>query len=97
MSASVVGSDMCIRDWRRAWPGPAAGVHPGIVPRLWQDFGRDQILNAGGGIHGHPKGIAAGGRAMCQAVEWAMQGRSLREDGLPEELRLAVEKWGVVE
>lgn len=82
---------------RRAWPGPAAGVHPGIVPRLWKDFGRDQILNAGGGIHGHPGGIAAGGRAMRQAVEWAMQGRSLREGGLPEELRLAVEKWGVVE
>ena len=45
---------------KRAWPGPSVGIHPGMVPHLLADYGNDVVINAGGGIHGHPDGAAAG-------------------------------------
>lgn len=82
---------------KRAWPGPSVGIHPGMVPRVLADYGRDVIINAGGGIHGHPDGPAAGARAMQQAVELALAGRRFA-DGIPAtfpELEKAVATWGV--
>ncbi|WJP97682.1 2,3-diketo-5-methylthiopentyl-1-phosphate enolase [Macrococcus bovicus] len=53
----------------RAFPVPSAGIHPGLVSRLIDDFGSDIVINAGGGVHGHPDGAAAGGRAFLEAIE----------------------------
>ncbi|EPE62990.1 2,3-diketo-5-methylthiopentyl-1-phosphate enolase [Exiguobacterium sp. S17] len=50
-------------------PVPSAGIHPGLVPDIIRDFGTDVVINAGGGIHGHPDGAAAGARAFRQAIE----------------------------
>lgn len=50
-------------------PVCGGGVHPGLVPQLLEDCGRDIILAAGGAIQGHPMGAAAGGTAMRQAVD----------------------------
>lgn len=80
-----------------SWPGPSVGIHPGMVPRLLADYGRDVVINAGGGIHGHKSGPRAGARAMRQAVELALAGRSFT-DPLPsghEELATAIQQWGV--
>ncbi|MBI4226748.1 MAG: 2,3-diketo-5-methylthiopentyl-1-phosphate enolase [Candidatus Omnitrophica bacterium] len=80
-----------------AWPGPSVGIHPGMVPRLLADYGRDVVINAGGGIHGHPRGAQAGARAMRQAVELALAGRPFTEP-LPSghgELAVALTHWGV--
>ena len=79
-----------------AWPGPSVGIHPGMVPRLLADYGMDLIINAGGGIHGHPQGPQAGARAMRQAVDLALAGRALTEP-LPAdhtELATAIAQWG---
>lgn len=79
------------------WPGPSVGVHPGMVPRLLGDYGRDVVINAGGGVHGHPQGPRAGARALQQAVELALAGRSFTEP-LPsghDELAAAIHQWGV--
>ena len=38
------------------FPVPSAGIHPGMVPNLVADFSMDHVINAGGGIHGHPDG-----------------------------------------
>ncbi|OGX79470.1 2,3-diketo-5-methylthiopentyl-1-phosphate enolase [Exiguobacterium sp. SH31] len=50
-------------------PVPSAGIHPGLIPDIIRDFGTDVVINAGGGIHGHPDGAAAGARAFRQAIE----------------------------
>lgn len=79
-----------------AWPGPSVGIHPGMVPRLLADYGRDVVINAGGGIHGHPQGARAGARAMRQAIELALAGRPFTEP-LPvghNELATAIARWG---
>lgn len=53
---------------KRAFPVPSAGVHPGLVKRIIDDFGEDIVINAGGGVHGHPDGATAGGEAFLQAI-----------------------------
>ena len=79
-----------------SFPVPSAGIHPGIVPRIIRDFGTDVIVNAGGGIHGHPLGTAAGGRAFVQAIDAVMQGKTLESRAADqEELRAAIQAWGV--
>lgn len=52
-----------------ALPGPSAGIHVGILPQLFRDFGRDVIVNAGGAVHGHPGGTRLGARVLSQAAE----------------------------
>jgi len=60
-----------------------------------RDFGRDVVVNAGGGIHGHPMGAAAGGKAFRQAIDAALAGIPLEKHAATnEELRAAIELWG---
>lgn len=77
------------------FPVPSAGIHPGMVPMLYQDFGLDHIVNAGGGIHGHPGGPVAGGKAFVDAIAATRQGIPLSNFESPE-LSAALEKWGIV-
>ncbi len=80
---------------QRSFPVPSAGIHPGLVPFLYEDLGNDQIINAGGGIHGHPQGSAAGGRAFGAAIEAVVAGRTLTEAAeTSEELCTALALWG---
>lgn len=65
--------------WKQTIPVPSAGIHPGMVPQLIQDFGIDCVINAGGGIHGHPEGAQGGGRAFRQAIDGTLQGLSLEQ------------------
>ncbi|MBU8787178.1 MULTISPECIES: 2,3-diketo-5-methylthiopentyl-1-phosphate enolase [Bacillus] len=77
---------------------PSAGIHPGMVPLLMKDFGIDHIINAGGGIHGHPNGASGGGRAFRAAVEAVLEAEPIEEKAKRSpDLRLALEKWGKVE
>lgn len=79
-------------------PAPSAGIHPGLVPVLIRDFGLELVINAGGGIHGHPQGSTAGGKAFLDAISAVLGGRTLREAATRSvKLSLAIEKWGVVE
>ncbi|HSJ38211.1 MAG TPA: 2,3-diketo-5-methylthiopentyl-1-phosphate enolase [Planococcus sp. (in: firmicutes)] len=76
------------------FPVPSAGIHPGLVPLLVKDFGIDSIINAGGGVHGHPLGAAGGGRAFRQAVDAVLAGSALQDpEAQPEELKTALELW----
>ncbi|KAF0995901.1 MULTISPECIES: 2,3-diketo-5-methylthiopentyl-1-phosphate enolase [Geobacillus] len=82
----------------RAFPVPSAGIHPGLVPLLVRDFGLDSIVNAGGGIHGHPDGAIGGGRAFRTAIDAVLAGRPLRAAAAENEaLQKAIDRWGVVE
>jgi len=80
---------------KRPFPVPSAGIHPGLVPQLYADFGLEQVVNAGGGIHGHPGGAAAGGQAFVDAIAATVRGVSLEEAAKGSEpLAQALAKWG---
>ncbi len=77
------------------FPVSSGGLHPGKVAAEISKLGTDIILQAGGGIHGHPDGTTAGTRAMLQAVEAAVLGIPAREYSLSHpELAAALAKWG---
>lgn len=81
-----------------SFPVPSAGIHPGLVPWIIRDFGTDVVVNAGGGIHGHPLGTAAGGRAFRQAIDAVLAGQSLHTRAAKHpELEAAIRLWGAKE
>lgn len=85
---------------RSSFPVPSAGIHPGLVPLILKDFGTDVVVNAGGGIHGHPMGTAAGGQAFRQAIRATLAGTPLKEAAEAsgnEALQAAIQAWGVKE
>lgn len=82
---------------RPSFPVPSAGIHPGLVPQLIQDFGVDSVINAGGGIHGHPAGAIAGGKAFRQAIDITLAGKPFEEATSEQqnvELAQAIALWG---
>lgn len=79
-----------------SFPVPSAGVHPGMAPRLYREFGANVILNAGGGVFGHPQGPAAGARALAAAVSAVHRGEDLAQVAETEPaLKAALDAWGM--
>ena len=75
-------------------PVASGGLHPGLIPSLVEIFGKDFVIQAGGGIHGHRYGTASGARAMRQALEAAMSNVSLKEYSRSHvELAAALKLW----
>ena len=73
----------------------SGGLHPLHVPALVKLFGKDIIIQAGGGCHGHPDGTVEGAAAMRQAVDATEKGIPLKKYATTHrELRRAFEKWG---
>jgi 2,3-diketo-5-methylthiopentyl-1-phosphate enolase len=80
--------------YKRSFPVPSAGIHPGMLPRIMEDFGKDVVINAGGGIHHHPSGTKSGAKAFLDAIEGMSKGVELKEiaeSSLP--LREALSHW----
>jgi 2,3-diketo-5-methylthiopentyl-1-phosphate enolase len=76
-------------------PCVGGGIHPANAVRIIGDIGLDVMLAVGGAIQGHPDGAAAGGRAMRQAIDAAVEGVPLAEKAREHpELRKALELWG---
>jgi 2,3-diketo-5-methylthiopentyl-1-phosphate enolase len=83
---------------KRAFPVPSAGIHPGLVPLLVRDFGNDSVINAGGGVHGHPDGAEGGGKAFRAAIDAVLSGRTLTDAAKDNEaLKKAIALWGAHE
>jgi ribulose-bisphosphate carboxylase large chain len=75
-------------------PVASGGLHPRLVPALMETFGKDFVIQAGGGIHGHTAGTFAGAKAMRQAVDATLEGKTLEQYAeTHEELRIALELW----
>jgi 2,3-diketo-5-methylthiopentyl-1-phosphate enolase len=84
--------------FKQSFPVPSAGIHPGLVPLLIQDFGNDSVINAGGGVHGHPNGAIGGGRAFRAAIDATLNGITLKQaSSSNEDLKLAIDLWGAKE
>ena len=72
----------------------SGGLHPGSVPALLKIFGKDIIIQAGGGIHGHKLGSEAGAKAMRQAIDACLEGIELSEYAKTHrELAIALKQW----
>jgi len=75
-------------------PVASGGLYPGLVPALMKFFGKDFVIQAGGGIHGHPNGTVSGATALRQAVDATLQGKSLKDYAkIHEELQAALDLW----
>jgi ribulose-bisphosphate carboxylase large chain len=75
-------------------PVASGGLHPRLVPALLETFGNDVVIQAGGGIHGNPMGTVSGARAMRQAVDATLEGKTLQEYAKDhKELAAALKQW----
>ncbi len=75
-------------------PVASGGLHPRLIPALIEFFGKDFVIQAGGGIHGHKDGTISGAKAMRQAVDATLQGIPLnRYAEKHKELKGALETW----
>lgn len=75
---------------------PGGGTTQGHIEDIMNKFGNDVIIAAGGAIHGHPMGPAAGARAFRQGIDAVLAGQGLEEAGKQyEELGAALNAWGI--
>jgi ribulose-bisphosphate carboxylase large chain len=75
-------------------PVASGGLHPKLVPALMKYFGKDFVIQAGGGVHGHTNGTFAGATAMRQAVDATMQKKTLEDYAKThKELKVALDLW----
>ena len=92
------GQQILAQAWREikpVFPVISGGLHPGLVPEIIDMFGKDIIIQVGGGVWGHPLGGRAGAAAVRQAIDASLKGVSLEAHAKTrKELRGALEKWG---
>lgn len=80
---------------KQTFPVPSAGIHPGLVGQLFEDFGIESIINAGGGIHGHPDGAVGGAQAFRHTIDGVLKGETLEAIATySEPLAKALGIWG---
>ncbi|MBL7208860.1 MAG: ribulose 1,5-bisphosphate carboxylase [Dehalococcoidia bacterium] len=76
------------------FPMASGGITPSMVPSVMADLGNDIVIGSGGGIHAHPQGPIAGGKAFRQAIDAVMQGIALEEYAKDhQELAIALKEW----
>ena len=81
-------------DVRPTFPMASGGITPSMVPKVMKDLGNHIVIGSGGGIHAHPQGPVAGGKAFRQAIDATMQGIPLKEAAKEHpELAAALEMW----
>jgi len=89
--------DALRKEWyglKRVFPVASGGVYPANVYGNLDGYGIDCIVQAGGGVHGHPDGTTAGARAMVQAVEAWMRKIPIKEYAKDhKELETALRFW----
>ncbi len=92
------GLEMVYRkDIGPTFPVASGGLHPGLVEGICEIFGTDVVIQAGGGVHGHPKGTRVGAQALRRAVEVAAAGKSLVEESKKfEPLKEALKTFGYI-
>ncbi len=77
-----------------SWPMASGGITPSMVPKVMQELGTDIVIGSGGGIHAHPQGPIAGGKAFRQAIDATMKGVSLEEYAKThKELAASIRAW----
>ncbi|MGB9703304.1 MAG: type III ribulose-bisphosphate carboxylase [Candidatus Micrarchaeales archaeon] len=81
---------------KSVFPVASGGLHPGVVDKLYEMFGKDVIIQAGGGIAGHKQGPRKGAIAMRQALDACLKGISLKDYAKNhDELKVALKQFGL--
>jgi 2,3-diketo-5-methylthiopentyl-1-phosphate enolase len=76
------------------FPMASGGITPSMVPQVVAALGNDVVIGSGGGIHAHPQGPIAGGKAFRQVIDATMQGIPVAEYAKEhEELAIALKEW----
>ncbi len=76
-------------------PVSSGGLHPGLIPKIIEIFGKEVLIQAGGGVLGHPDGPKSGAAALRQAINATISNISLKTYAEEhKELKTALEKWG---
>jgi 2,3-diketo-5-methylthiopentyl-1-phosphate enolase len=76
------------------FPMPSGGITPSMVPKVMADLGKDIVIGSGGGIHAHPGGPVAGGKAFRQAIDATMRGVPLDQHAREHpELDVVLKQW----
>lgn len=79
---------------KKVFPVASGGLEPLMIPELYKTFGKDIIMQFGGGIHGHPNGTVSGATAARQAIDATLKNISLEKYAQShKELKQALEKW----
>jgi len=99
----VIEENINLNRLRQEWyhikpvfPVASGGLQPTMIPELVKIFGKDIILQFGGGIHAHPLGTKAGAAACRQALNATLKGISLKDAANKnKELAAAIKKWGL--
>jgi 2,3-diketo-5-methylthiopentyl-1-phosphate enolase len=79
---------------KTTFPMASGGITPSMVPTVMAALGNDIVIGSGGGIHAHPKGPVAGGKAFRQAIDATMKGIPLSEYAKDhQELAIALKQW----
>ncbi|MEO1783651.1 type III ribulose-bisphosphate carboxylase [Thermodesulfobium sp. 4217-1] len=82
-------------DMKSVFSVASGGLHPGHTADLFRIFGKNAVFQYGGGVHGHPEGTRMGARAVRDAIECVVKGRSLKEGARSSKaLEVALTKWG---
>ncbi len=82
--------------YKKVFPVASGGIYPGAVHGNLDGYGIDCIVQAGGGVHGHPDGTTAGARAMVQAVDAWQKKIPLKDYAIDhKELEVALKFWGM--
>jgi ribulose-bisphosphate carboxylase large chain len=102
MAGDTLENDLCrdaLREewngYKRVFPVASGGIYPSKVHGNLNGYGIDCIVQAGGGVHGHPEGTAAGAHVMIQAAEAWQRNIPLKEYAKDrKELDTALKYWG---
>jgi len=79
---------------RPTFPMPSGGITPSMVPKVMADLGNDIVIGSGGGVHAHPQGPVAGGKAFRQAIDATLDGIPLEEYAKEHpELEAVLKPW----
>jgi ribulose-bisphosphate carboxylase large chain len=79
-------------------PVTSGDLDAGKVDALIEIYGKDVVIQAGGGIHGHPDGTVAGAKSLRCAADAIMEKKSSKEMAEEcRELKVALDKWGYTE
>ena len=89
--------EACVKEdtVQKTFPVPSAGIHPGMVPVLIKDFGFDHVINAGGGIHGHPQGSHRRRESISDIIDAVINEEPIQEKASScQDLKAALDLWG---
>jgi ribulose-bisphosphate carboxylase large chain len=98
-SQKIPQSNLLAQDWgniKSVFPVASGGLHPGHVQKLYEYFGKDVIIQMGGGIHWNPRGSLYGAMGARQALDAVVEGIPLKEYARSHrELQEALDKFGI--